>query len=174
MMARKLLLFALLSTMLAGCSTIFPLLNEGEVTPTSVSRLQLNCTQGLCVTQTYAFVDGERLNVMFDIVNQQGVVDLSNAPQLVGNLIVGAYYDNDGEEELVFGAEFTQDDYFCYAGEDIPWKLGAPAAVCGFSVTLAEMENHQPQVGDRLRITLPLIQDYSQEVEVQSAEEFLQ
>ncbi len=132
---------------------------------------EYKCGPGACVRQVIVQNDGTRLIFFFDLVDRGGKLNESNPPQFVGNLIFGSYYiKSDGNEDFLMGGELSTDKYFCYSGSDLPWTGGNFGAVCGFGIPLNDMQTYKPQVGEKVRVTLPFYSNFNQTVTVVQGE----
>lgn len=126
-----------------------------------------HCQYGTCIRDTIVAKSETNLLVFFDLTDQNGEVILGEEKFIMGNLLVAGYLlsENSGEE-IVFQAQLSNQDYYCYSGEDLPWNTGKPTATCGFSAPIVELKI-VPEIGDRVRIELPAFNSFSQEVVVQ-------
>lgn len=140
---------------------------QPQVEKLPTAAFQAHCRYGACVRDTIMARSESNLLVFFDLTDQNGIVILGDEKYITGNLLVAGYLlSGDGSEQTVFQAELTNQDYNCYSGKDLPWNPGIPTATCGFSVPVSDLKV-VPEVGDRVRVELPVFNSFAQEVVVQ-------
>ncbi len=138
-----LLIGMMLVLLLTGCQEK----NEtsGETEP------ETGCRFGVCIKDVHATMDGEYFIVLFDITPPAGLLKLDAAP-MFSNTVQVSVKDDSGKNYL--DKSYTPEEYYCYAGTDVPWADGKNTATCGIgSAITADVE--VPAVGDELIVSLP-------------------
>lgn len=169
------LLGLLIILLVAACSTTAaPTQESGQTSaaqePAAAGDIQSNsngnCQFDACIRDSRVVNDGESLMVFFDMVNSDGKVDVNQVTFMSGDQVFNGFLlQTDGTEKVVFQAQLTNENYFCYDGQDIPWHPGETAVVCGFSIPLGQLQT-QVNVGDQLRIEAPNFLGYHQDIAV--------
>ena len=158
-MKRLFLLTVLIAGLiLSGCQSK----TETPADTESVSSVSLNCYNDACVKAVYANVDEEYFIVLLDITPIEGLRSADIAPQVTNPMQV-VIKGQDGTEYV--NATYTQEQYYCYAGKDVPWANGILTATCGIGIPVSEVAA-VPQAGDQIDISLPDFNNYHTSVTV--------
>ncbi len=155
MKQRWLLLIGLiLGMMLTGCQDKKETSTENEIVS--------GCRFGVCIQEVYATMDGEYFIILFDITPTDGLPKLDAAP-MFSNTVQVSVMDDAGK--IYLDKIYTPEEYYCYAGTDVPWADGKNTAACGIGGAItAGME--VPAVGDELLISLPEFGNFETRVTV--------
>jgi hypothetical protein len=120
------------------------------------------CRFGVCIKDVYATMDGEYFIVLFDLTPPAGLPKLDAAP-MFSNSVQVTVKDDSGKTYL--DKSYTPEEYYCYAGTDVPWADGKNTATCGIGGAItADMV--VPAVGDELIVTLPEFGNFETRVTV--------
>jgi hypothetical protein len=136
-----------------------------QTTDADNSSSEAPCYFGACIKNAYASVDDEYFIVLFDVTPSEGISDASMAPQFTTPLTIKVE-GVDGTEYV--NQVFTQEDYYCYVGKDVPWAVGQNTAICGIGIEIGP-DTLVPAVDDQIIVTLPEYGDYQLELEVGSS-----
>lgn len=153
-----LLLVLIAALMLTGCSG-----NEEAVqTVESTESVQMEapCYYGACISSVYSSVKDGYFALLFDLTPAGGIVDPNMAPQFTTPITIRVE-SLEGTEYL--NQVFTQEDYHCYVGTDVPWAAGRNAALCGIGVEMVSGEAF-PSADEHILVTMPEYDDYQVEV----------
>jgi len=138
-----LLLAGIMLVVLTGCQSKKE--TSTEIEPVS------GCRFGVCVQDVYATVDDEFFIVLFDITPPDGLPKLDAAPMFT-NPVQILVENNQGERYV--DKLFGPDEYYCYAGTDVPWSGGKNTATCGIGNPVGA-DQKTPAVGEEIRVSLP-------------------
>ena len=150
----------LASLLLTGCQHK----NETVSTTDSTDQFSLNCYDDTCVKAVYANIDEEYFIVLLDITPADGLKSADIAPQ-VSNPMQVIIKSQDGTDYV--NATYTQEEYYCYAGKDVPWAEGVLTATCGIGIPISEAAA-VPQAGEQINISLPEFNNYTTTISVGS------
>lgn len=157
-MKRTWLVLVLISALfLTGCSA------KAETAQlTGSTNTEAPCYYGACIKSAYASVKDGYFAVLFDITPVEGITDANMAPQFTTPLTIRVE-SMDGTAYV--NQVFTQEDYYCYVGTDVPWAVGQITALCGIGIEM-DTDSVYPAVNEHVIITMPEYDDYQIEVEV--------
>jgi hypothetical protein len=137
---------------------------QGKADSSSAPVASTSCNNGVCIKGAYASVDEEYFIVLFDITPIEGIESTDSAPQIVIPMQVLIK----GSDETVYVDDtFTQEEYYCYAGEDVPWASGILTATCGIGIPITE-GTLVPESDDEISIGIPEFNNYQASVTVSS------
>ena len=152
-----LVLVLIAGILLTGCKA------KEETTQTTGSTNTENpCYYGACIRSAYASVKDGYFAVLFDITPVGGISDANMAPQFTTPLTIRVE-SMDGTKYV--NQVFTQEEYYCYVGKDVPWAVGQITALCGIGIEM-NTDSAFPSVDDHVIVTMPEYDDYQIEVEV--------
>ncbi|MBI9049342.1 MAG: hypothetical protein JEZ00_07980 [Anaerolineaceae bacterium] len=159
-MKRTALVFFLISILiLGGCKA------NTETEPVKAqpeNNTESYCYLGTCIKSAFASVDEEYFMVLFDITPINGIIDANTAPQFTTPVTIHVE-DDDGTEYV--NQVFTQEEYYCYVGKDVPWAVGQITALCGIGIPI-EADTIVPALDDHIIVSIPEFGDYQVELEV--------
>jgi hypothetical protein len=128
----------------------------------SETKPESGCRFGVCIQQVYATMDGENFIVFFDLTPKGGLLKLDAAPMFTNTVQVSIKNDSG---KVYQDKSYTPEEYYCYAGTDIPWADGKKTATCGIGGAItADME--VPALGEELIVSLPEFGNFETRVTV--------
>jgi hypothetical protein len=150
-----LLLVLIAALLLTGCQG-----DEETVQSNESTYVEAPCYYGACIKSIYSSVKDGYFAVLFDVTPIEGIADPNTAPQFTTPLTIRV---ESMEGEAYINQVFTQEDYYCYVGKDVPWSPGQYTALCGIGIEMVAGEDF-PAADEHILVTMPEYDDYQVEV----------